>query len=624
MTPVTHPFVALGVVSILAALGIAAVAWYQRESAGAREYAVMMVALAIWSMLYVMQLLQPTVADKTPWLIARHALIPFIGILFWVFAARYTDRPALLLKRYLLPAIAVGVAISAIAVWNPDGIYWVELSAAETNSIPVVDIAFGSGFWLNVGYTFGVVAGGYGYIVRMYQSSLDVYRPQLAAIITTGILIFGLTVVFLSDYTTLLPSLNPWPHIQLITYGATLMVIPIGWSYISGTLFRLQPMAGQTVIESMDDPVFVFDTNDVLQYTNSAALTLLESTESLNAGEQTVETVFGDQPVLRAQYRKTGSGQEPDSETVEFVVDGWMKLYDLQSSVIYTSSGQAVGKVVSARDVTEVQYRRSQLRERTEELEAKKAQLEEKKSQLEAKKSQLEAKKSQLEHQNKQLDRFNSFISHDLRSPLQVADGYVHLAKKTGDLSHLSNVEDSLERMEGMIEDLRELTRINQTNLSTEPVDIGTAADQAWMQVETETAQLEVDASGELMAERELLLHVFENLYRNAVEHGAPDMQSGTDEESDHDEPPITVRVCQIDGGFAIEDDGEGIPEDERDSVLEHGYSTANDGTGLGMSIVRTIAEAHGWEITVTESHDGGARFEFHGVDMASTNTPEK
>src|SRR6056297_3598352 len=101
MVAVTHPFVILGMVSTAAASGIAAVAWYQRESTGAREYTAVMAVLAIWSALYVLQLLGPTVAAKTPWLVARHAITPLIGMLFWIFAARYTDRPGLLSWRFL-------------------------------------------------------------------------------------------------------------------------------------------------------------------------------------------------------------------------------------------------------------------------------------------------------------------------------------------------------------------------------------------------------------------------------------------------------------------------------------------------------------------------------------------
>nr|WP_281362342.1 ATP-binding protein [Natronomonas salina] len=104
-------------------------------------------------------------------------------------------------------------------------------------------------------------------------------------------------------------------------------------------------------------------------------------------------------------------------------------------------------------------------------------------------------------------------------------------------------------------------------------------------------------------ADPDRLRHLFENLYGNAVEHGAAD---------------ATVTVDPLDGGFFVADDGPGIPEDERDAVLEAGYTTARSGTGLGLAIVRRIAEAHGWTVDVREGADGGARFEFTDVDRVA------
>lgn len=85
----------------------------------------------------------------------------------------------------------------------------------------------------------------------------------------------------------------------------------------------------------------------------------------------------------------------------------------------------------------------------------------------------------------------------------------------------------------------------------------------------------------------------------------------------------MTIRVGPLDdvAGFYVADDGRGIPEDDRETVLEHGYSTAEEGTGLGLSIVTRIVDAHGWEIDVTESTSGGARFEiFTRPDADSEN----
>jgi signal transduction histidine kinase len=73
-----------------------------------------------------------------------------------------------------------------------------------------------------------------------------------------------------------------------------------------------------------------------------------------------------------------------------------------------------------------------------------------------------------------------------------------------------------------------------------------------------------------------------------------------------------------MDGSFYVADTGPGVPESEREDIFEAGYSTTGDGTGFGLRIVEQIADAHGWEITVTENEQGGARFEFTGVEFAA------
>jgi signal transduction histidine kinase len=67
-----------------------------------------------------------------------------------------------------------------------------------------------------------------------------------------------------------------------------------------------------------------------------------------------------------------------------------------------------------------------------------------------------------------------------------------------------------------------------------------------------------------------------------------------------------------------VEDDGPGIPENERENVFERGYSRAKEGTGYGLSIVNQIAQAHSWDIHVTDGSEGGARFEITGVGFAA------
>ena len=86
----------------------------------------------------------------------------------------------------------------------------------------------------------------------------------------------------------------------------------------------------------------------------------------------------------------------------------------------------------------------------------------------------------------------------------------------------------------------------------------------------------------------------------------------------EHGGDDVTVSVRTIDDGFYVADTGPGIPEGDREEIFEAGYSTNDEGTGFGLRIVEQVADAHGWEVAVIESEQGGARFEFIGVERAN------
>jgi PAS domain S-box-containing protein len=229
--------------------------------------------------------------------------------------------------------------------------------------------------------------------------------------------------------------------------------------------------------------------------------------------------------------------------------------------------------------------------------------------------SELERRRygRELERQNERLEEFASVLSHDLRNPLSVAKGYLEFLPTEDNEEFLARIENAHDRMERIIEDVLALTRQGETVVETRSVPLEDAARTAWEHVETRDARLETAADlGAIEADRDRLETVFENLFRNSVEHGSTGSrtQSGDSAKRGGSGARVEVGSLADRDGFFVADNGPGVPEAEREEVFEYGYTTSDSGTGLGLSIVGTVADAHGWTARVAESEHGGARFE--------------
>ena len=161
---------------------------------------------------------------------------------------------------------------------------------------------------------------------------------------------------------------------------------------------------------------------------------------------------------------------------------------------------------------------------------------------------------------------------------------------------------NGLERMETLIDAVLTLARQGQPISDTERISLSSVVNRCWAVVDSHDATLTVESDLEFLGDSDRLQQLLENLFRNAIEHGGRD---------------VTIRVGSLDdaSGFYVSDDGAGIPDEERSEVFESGYSTAEEGTGFGLAIVKEVAEAHEWRISVTDSANGGTRFEIAGVE---------
>ena len=220
---------------------------------------------------------------------------------------------------------------------------------------------------------------------------------------------------------------------------------------------------------------------------------------------------------------------------------------------------------------------------------------------------QLHERREQLLRENERLDEFASIVSHDLRNPLNVAQLRFDLVKAECESDHLDSIESALCRMETLIDDVLTLARGGKPVSDFEAISLTGVASAAWRNVDTGDATIEIGNDATVLANESRLQQLLENLFRNAVEHATPDGD---------DASGLQVRVETLEAGFYVEDSGVGIPDEVQEVLFEHGVTTNENGSGIGLAIVTRIAEAHGWSVDLSDAADGGARFELTGVEF--------
>ena len=219
---------------------------------------------------------------------------------------------------------------------------------------------------------------------------------------------------------------------------------------------------------------------------------------------------------------------------------------------------------------------------------------------------------AELVRTNEELEHCVNALAHDLRSPLVALLGFSRLLRQDYDEQldetgrhFLDRIEQAGQTMEALVHDILELSRIGQP---TEPL---TLVDPRPVLVQLQ-AELKptLDAAGiELVlpsspplisCDRTRLYQVFSNLIGNAIEHGGPS-----------DEAKIWIEIRDM-GTFhqiAVRDHGRGIPPESHERIFEVFESLSRKqgkgrGAGIGLAIVKKIAETHGGRIWV-ESHPG-------------------
>ncbi|MCT9097909.1 histidine kinase N-terminal 7TM domain-containing protein [Haloarchaeobius sp. HME9146] len=592
-----HPYTLALIVAVVVSATVSVRAWQYRPAAGATPLAVLMVGVTEWLVFHALEVTATSPARKLLWADLQWLGAVTIPLAWLAFALEFTgrdDERTERLLRVLLLEPLLGMLL--LVTNNAHELLWGE-PRVETVTLPGMAPMTVATAHPHVGaiahalFSYVLLLAGTVLLVQLLLQTRSLYRIQgFFALIGVG-LPWVANVLALLEVTLL--DLTP------LAFTVTGVAFTVGlYRY---RLLDLVPVAYDRVVSTLDDGVLVIDQAGRVVDTNAAADDLFETGGTTLIGQH-VRDVVDESERLLPPY----DGVDDRTEEVSFDVDGEPRYFSVQQSELVGGHGQVVGIIAVFHDIT-------RQKEREQELQRANAE---------------------LERTNDRLDEFASVVSHDLRNPLTVAQGWLEMARETGAPEDFEAIVESHERMEHIIDDLLTLAREGADPDAFEAVALPSVARDAWAVVDTGESTLAVETDLVVTADRQRLKQLFENLYRNAVEHndGPVDVRVGTLSRPLSDGDGLAPSADRSTGeesspsapdqpGFYVEDDGRGIPESERKTVFESGYSGSASSTGIGLAIVAKVADAHDWTVTVTERCDRddgtadparpGARFEF-------------
>jgi len=552
----------LQVVTVVVVVPVAIYTWNQRENPGAKAITAVLLGVAGWAG---SSLAESLFRGSEAALVATRLIYVFVPIItagLLVFALIYTNRDRWLGPRtYAL--LAVEPVVINVLAWTNADVWWTVRTTTDAERIGW-ELVWGPAFYGHTAYTYLVLATATVLFVEFATGTERLYKRQVS-----GILI-SVATPWIANALYLLSLLDRDP--TPIALGVT--GVGVAWLVWNERMLELTPIARDTVVETITDAVIVIDENGTVVDSNRATSELFENSPP-QVGKQ-FERFLPDDDRIREAYRTLLAADE--QRTVELEVAD--RYVTVDASPLEDVRGERIGTVLVVHDVTEQKERELELRRR-----------------------------------NEQLDQFARVVSHDLRNPLQVATGSLDLAHETGEEEYFDRVERAHDRMEWLIDDLLALAREGDRLGDRSAVSIESVARDAWGTVRTPQASLSVTADATVRADPNRLRQLFENLFRNAVEHGSTNSQSQAPEDTaEHAGPEVTVEATA--SGFVVSDDGPGMPASIRDEINRQGRVSDPDRSGIGLTVVSAVVEAHDWMLHVTNGESGGARFEISGVDV--------
>lgn len=579
-TPYTIPLL----IAAALAVAMAAYALWRGRARGSGSFAALMVAVAVWSSGYALEIAGAAYETKVFWARVQWLGIAAIPPLFLVFTLAFSGVVTRIAPRWA-GLLALEPVVTLALVWTPGQSAWIWSDIQMDRSLGFGMLQFEYGAW------FGVHAV-YSYLLLLVSTVLLI---QAVTTLTGlgrrqgGVLLVGVMAPWAANLLYL-SGRQPFPMLDLTPFAFTLTGLALMWALGRQQLLRVVPIAHRTIVEGMRDGVLALDEYNRVVEANRAALELLGLEDRSVLGVD-AEEVLGQHPSMLTCLH----GGE-DHRRVELRVDGELRHYELDVTPLQDEAGEDLGRLMVFHDFTETARAEAELARAREAAEAA-----------------SEAK-----------SRFLANVSHEIRTPMNAILGMSGLVLDTElndeQRQFLETVRASGEALLTLINDVLDLSKIESGKLELEghtfdlPEMVRATVEMFRVRAEQDGLDLVCELGDGLprlvMGDDVRLRQILVNLIGNAIKF------------TREGEIRVVARAesTQQAGSwvkFRVIDTGMGIPPDKQREIFES-FRQADEsttrlygGTGLGLTISAELARLMGGNLTVQSEVGEGSTFEF-------------
>jgi PAS domain S-box-containing protein len=570
-----NPLSLLPLFAGVVALAIAAYAGRLRPRRGATALMLLALATATWALAYALEVAGADLPTKLFWAKVQYLGIATVPLCWLIFALGYAERDRWITRRNVL-LLAILPAITVLLAFTTElhGLIWSTFSLDPTGSSAPLSVSHGPWFWVYWIYAQVLVLSGTILLIRTLLSAHRPYRWQ------AGLVLFAALLPWIGNFLYV-TGLNPVAPLDLTPFAFVLSEAAIALGLSRFRLLSLTPIAQATVIEGMNDGVFVIDEQGDLVDLNPAAQQLLGLSAAQAIGQPAI-SLFERWPVLAERYRDAIDLRDE----ISLGTGDDQRNYELRFSPLRNRRGRLTGRVLLVRDITELIQARDQA------LEASRL------------KGELLAR-----------------VSHELRTPLSAILGYTELLMD-GSFGPLNEHQQravlemmgSTQELTILVNELLDSAQLEAHALRLhvrpfDPIEMiqrveNTMAVLAHNKGLELTTAVSPDLPATLQGDESRLRQLLINLIGNAIKF----TEQGT----------VWVRLDRVDEAWwtmEVSDTGPGIPEEARHYVFEpfrqvDGSITREyRGTGLGLSIVRSLVELMGGTVGLESEVGHGSTF---------------